>query len=232
MMRNSVALMLTLTVIATGTLAFGAPQAGNALDDVLKRLDDTATKFKGLNAEIRRVSHTELVDKNDVESGSVAAKRMRPKETSILIKMTDPETKFYWVGNGKGVEYTPKSNEAQEANFGKSKDIINQLMLLAFGSNSADLQAAYTIKLGGSDTVNGERTVRIELTPKTEEVKHYVRRCDMWINDKGLAVQQKFETGGGDYVLTTYKNMTLAPNLPDSAVKLDLPKNVKVTKIK
>ncbi|HKA02244.1 MAG TPA: hypothetical protein VKE70_37290 [Candidatus Solibacter sp.] len=232
MIRIFTALVLTLTLLLAGTVSFGAPQAGNTLDDVFKRLDDTAAKFKGLTAEVRRVSHTEVVDKNEVESGTIAAKKIKPKETNILIKMTDPEIKFYSIANGKAVAFTQKTMEAQEANLGKSKDIVNQLMLLAFGSNSADLKAAYTVKLGGPDTVNGEKTVRIELTPKTDEVKHYVRRCDMWINDKGLGVQQKFDTGGGDYVLTTYGNMTLAPNLRDSDVKLDLPKGVTVTKIK
>jgi len=230
MTRNSVALVLAATVFAAGVPGFGAPQASNSLEAALTRMDQTAATFKGLTADIHRVSHTEVVDKNDIEDGNVSAKRFKPGDTRILIHVTKPEEKFYYVGGGKARLYNPKSQEAQEADLGKSKDIVNQLMLLAFGSNSTDLKAAYTLKLAGLDSVNGEKTTRIELTPKSPDVLKYVKRCDMWISEKGLAVQQKFDQGSGDYVLTTYTNMKMVSNLPDP--KLDIPKGIKVQKIK
>jgi hypothetical protein len=42
-----------------------------------------------------------------------------------------------------------------------------------------------------------------------------------------IAVQQKLYEPGGDYLLATYTNIKLRANLPDSAVKMDLPKSVK-----
>ena len=59
-----------------------------------------------------------------------------------------------------------------------------------------------------------------------------MKKCELWISDKGLTVQQKFHTGGGDYVLSTYSRINLNPNIADSAVKLDLPKGVKFSKLK
>jgi outer membrane lipoprotein-sorting protein len=230
MTRNRFVLVLAGTVLVAGVRGFGAPQAGSTLEAALARMDETAAKFKGLTANIHRVSHTDVVDKNDIEDGTVAAKKMKPGDTRILIHITKPEEKFYFVGGGKARLYNPKSQEAQEADLGKSKDIVNQLLLLAFGSNSTDLKAAYTIKLGGPDTVNGEKATRIELTPKSQDVLKHVKRCDMWISDKGVAIQQKFDQGGGDYVLTTYSHMEMAPNLPEP--KLDIPRGIKVTKIK
>jgi len=51
---------------------------------------------------------------------------------------------------------------------------------------------------------------------------------DLWISDTmGIAVQQKLYEPGGDYLLTTYTNIKLRLNLPDSLVRLDLPKSVK-----
>ena len=46
------------------------------------------------------------------------------------------------------------------------------------------------------------------------------------------AIQQKFFETGGDYVLTTYTNMVFNPPIPDSALKLEIPKGVKITKLK
>ncbi|HTS61470.1 MAG TPA: outer membrane lipoprotein carrier protein LolA [Candidatus Acidoferrales bacterium] len=212
--------------------AFGAPQAGNLLELTFARMDKAAATFKGLTAGIRQLSHTEVVDTNDIEEGTIAVKRVKAKDTRILIKFTKPDTKFYYIGEGKAWSYNPKSQEAQEADLGKSKDLVNQFMLLAFGSNSAELKSAYSVKLGGPDVVNGENTTRLEMVPKSEEILKHVKRCDMWIAETGLTVQQKFFETGGDYVLATYSQVTLAPNLPESAVKLEIPKGIKVTKIK
>jgi outer membrane lipoprotein-sorting protein len=232
MTRNPVALVVAGTLLSAATLGFGAPQAGNTLETAFAAMDKTAASFRGLTADIRRLSYTEVVDKTDVEEGTIAAKRMKGNETNIRINFNKPEEKVYAIGGGKAWAYTPKTQEVEEANLGKSKVLVNQLMLLAFGSNSTDLKAAYTVKLGGADTVNGEKTTRLELTPKSEDVLKHVKRCDLWVSDKGLAVQQKFFTGGKDYVLTTYARMTMVPNLPNSAVTFDVPKGVKVTKIK
>src|SRR6266571_5284322 len=141
MTRIPSALVIAGTILAAAAPGFGAPQAGNTLEAALARMDDTAAKFKGLTADIRRQSHTEVVDTNDVEEGTIVAKRMKPKDTRIRINFTKPDTKYYSIGGGKAIGYIPKSQEAQEADLGNSKDLVNQLMLLAFGSNSSDLKA-------------------------------------------------------------------------------------------
>jgi len=232
MTRNRIALVLGCTLLMAAVQGFGAPQAGTSLEAALAAMDKASVSFKGLTAEIRKQSHTDVVDKNDVESGTITVKRVKPKDTRILIKFTDPAEKYVSIGDGKIRMYTPKSAEAQEGNLGKSKDMVNEVMLLAFGSNSTDLKAAYTVKLGGADTVNGEKATRIETVPKSPDLLKYVKRCDLWISENGMVLQQKLYETGGDYVLSTYARMKMEPNLPDSAVRLDIPKNVKPTKIK
>ena len=105
-------------------------------------------------------------------------------------------------------------------------------MLLGFGSNSGDLRSAYTVTSGGADSINGEKTFRIILVPKDAEVLARVKKCELWISDKGWTVQQKFHTGGGDYVLSTYSGMKLNPIIADKELKLELPRGVKFGKLK
>ena len=82
------------------------------------------------------------------------------------------------------------------------------------------------------DTINGEKATRILLVPKDPEILARVKKCELWISDKGWTVQQKFHTGGGDYVLSTYSRMNINPNIADKELKLDLPKGVKFGKLK
>ena len=57
------------------------------------------------------------------------------------------------------------------------------------------------------------------LVPKDPEILARVKKCELWISDKGWTVQQKFHTGGGDYVLSTYSRMNINPNIADKDVE-------------
>ena len=67
--------------------------------------------------------------------------------------------------------------------------------------------------MGGTETINGEKTTRIQLVPKDKEVLARVKQCELWISEKGWTVQQKFHTGGGDYVLSTYSHMNFGADI-------------------
>ncbi len=102
--------------------------------------------------------------------------------------------------------------------------MVDQFLLLGFGSTSAEIQNAYEVKLGGPETVAGQKTVRLVLTPKSPEVLAKLTKVELWISDSlGIAVQQKFWEPGGDYEFTTYTNVKLNP-VPQE-LKWDIPKD-------
>jgi outer membrane lipoprotein-sorting protein len=224
--------VLNVTLLSLATASFGAPPADPPLDAVLARMDQAAAAFKGLTADIRKVSHTDVVNVDAVDSGTIIVKRFKPHDTRIRIDFTTPRRQSVTIGGGKVQVFYPKSNEAQEVDLGKNRGLVDQFMLLGFGSNSADLKNAYLVTLGGADSINGEKTTSILLVPKDPEILARVKKCELWISDKGWTVQQKFHTGGGDYVLSTYSGMKLNPVIADKDLKLELPKGVKFGKLK
>ena len=101
-------------------------------------------------------------------------------------------------------------------------------MLLGFGSSAKDLQQVYTIALGGAETVEGQKTTKIELTPRKPDTTIHLIKADLWISDQtGIAIQQQLHFAGGDYDLVSYSNMKIDPGIPESAVKLNIPANAK-----
>jgi outer membrane lipoprotein-sorting protein len=220
------------TLIAIAATPFGAPAADTSLEAVFARIDKVAAGFKGVTAEMKRQHHVELVNANELDEGTITVKKFKANDIRILIQFSKPEPKTVMIGGGKAQMYNPRAKEVQEADVKKHKDLINEVLLLGFGSSSAELKASYTIQLGGPETVNGTPTVRIELVPKNEEIRHSIKKCELWVPENGVPVQQKFYEGGGDYQIATYSHIVLNPNIPDSAVKLDLPKGVKVIPIR
>jgi outer membrane lipoprotein-sorting protein len=225
--------LFVLTIACLGAAAgFGASPADGGLEAVFKSMDQAAPGFKGLTADIRKVAYTKVVNVEDVSEGTIVVKRMKPRDTRIRIDFKKPNQQMVAIGGGKLEIYYPKLNEVQEADLGKARSVVDQLMLLGFGSNSADLQDAYTVTLGGPEPVNGEKATRIVLIPKSKEILQSVKKCDLWISDKGITLQQKIDQGGGDYLLSTYSHMNLSSTIPESAVKLEIPKGAKRTKLK
>ena len=223
--------VLSGTLLCLAAASWGAPATDPSLDAVLAILDQASANFKGLTAGIRKMSHTDVVNVDDVNSGTIMVKRVNPHDTRIRIELTNPQ-QIVTIGAGKAQVFKPKSNEADEVELGKNRGLVDQFVLLGFGSNSADLRNAYLVTMGGADSINGERATRIVLVPKDPEVLKHIKKCELWISDKGLTIQQKFHTGGGDYSLCTYSAMKLNPVIADRDLKLELPKGVKFGKLK
>jgi len=200
--------------------------AGDA-DAVLGRIDKAGAAFRGMSAHLRRLSHTEAVNDDSVDSGTILLKRAHPRDLRMLIDLTEPDPKTVAFQGHKLEIYYPKMATVQEFDVGKERALLEQFFLLGFGTSRADLQASYNLRLVGPDTVAGQKTELLELIPKSKEVLQHLTRLEMWVAENGYPLQQKFYLRGGDYQLATYSDMKINPDLPDSSLKPKLPKNVK-----
>jgi outer membrane lipoprotein-sorting protein len=216
--------MVTLG-IALSALAWAKP-AGE-LDSVLARIDQAGAAFKGMSAHVTRVSHTAVINEDNTDSGTMLLKRAHARDMRMLVDFTQPDPKTV-VFQGRKVEiYYPKIETVQEFDVGKSRALLDEFFLIGFGTSRADLQASYNLRLVGSDTIGGQKTDRLELIPKSKEVLQHLTRLEIWVAGNGYPVQQKFYEPAGDYMVFTYSDMKINPELAESALKLHLPKNVK-----
>lgn len=206
----------------------GASAADNSLQAVFSRMDQASARFKGLKADMRKVTHTAVINDDSVDTGSIVVRVPKPHDLRMLIDFQQPDHKQVEIAGTKVRIYYPKTETVQEYDLGKHhRSQVEQFMLLGFGSNSKDLLDTYSVKLGGPETVAGEPTTRIELIPKPKELLAQFPKFELWISDQtGISVQQKMYQPGGDYSLATYTKMQANINIPESAVKLNLPKGV------
>jgi outer membrane lipoprotein-sorting protein len=210
------------------TLIGSAAFAADDLAAVFARMDQAAPKFKGMRAEMKKVSHTAAINVDETDLGSIVVKVPKPHDFHMLIDFQQPDKKAVEIAGTTVQMYYPKTNEVQIYNFGKGhKAEVEQFLKLGFGSTSKELRDAYTVTYGGPDTVAGEKATRIVLVPKSADLAAQFPKFELWISDTtGISIQQKVYEQGGNYSIATYSNMKLEPNIPDSAVKLNLPKGV------
>jgi outer membrane lipoprotein-sorting protein len=203
------------------------PSGAQSLGDLLERMDKAAATFKGVSAKVRRIAHTGVINEDNIDQGSVLVKRAKAGELRLLIDITAPDAKTVAYQGRKVEIFLPKINTVQEIDAGKHRGLVEQFFLLGFGTSRKELEAGYTIKLGGTEEIAGQKGSRLELIPKSKDVQQYIKKVELWIADSGYPLQQKFYQSGGDYQVAVYSDLKINPDLPDSALRLKLPKNVK-----
>jgi outer membrane lipoprotein-sorting protein len=202
--------------------------AADQLQQTVAKMEEAAASFKGLRADIKKANYTAVIQETDTQSGTIVVRRPKPKDTQLLMAIKEPDPQQISYAGRIVQQYNPKTNINSVIDVDKKYGgAVNEYMLLAFGASPKDLQQYYTLALGGAETIEGQKTTRIELTPIKPDTTMHLIKAELWISDQtGIAVQQKLNFAGGNYDLATYSNMRLE-NVPESAVQLNLPANVK-----
>jgi len=219
---------LALVAAAAAMAPLGAAAADRSLAETLAKMDESAAKFRALSANVAYVSHMEAIHEEDSASGTILVKRPKQKDLHVKMSFDKPDPKVAVTDGNKVQVYYPRSGEVQTIELGHRRSMVDMILALGFGGSSRELQNAYSVKLGGAETVGGESATRLELVPKAQDMLAEWRKIDLWISDKsGYTLQQKFYENGRDYTLITYTNVRLNPELPDSDFKLDVPRGTR-----
>jgi outer membrane lipoprotein-sorting protein len=217
------ALCAALLFTAASLAATQGPQHWT-LDSVLRQLDHEAKGFQSLTANIEQTKVTVAVNDKSVESGQIAVRR----DDRMRIEFTQPDARtILRTGNDLYV-YDPKIKRVEEFDLGKHRALVDQFLLLGFGTSGSELNKGYLVTLLGEESLDNHQVIKLELTPKSEDVRNQITKVHIWIDESTwLAVQQQFfETGGGDYFIIHYTNVLKNPRITDDRFKPRWPKGV------
>ena len=210
---------------AIGALACSLSAA--TLSEILSKMDQSAASFNSMSGNVRKLTHTHVIDDNSEESGTIMLKKAKPG-LEVLVHFTKPDPRSITLQGKKAEMYYPKLKTVQEYNLAQHSDIVDQFMLVGFGTSGRELAANYDIKVAGEESVAGRPAVKLELTPKSAARREKLRQLDLWVADNGAyPVQQKFLQPSGDYTTFTYSDVKLNTQLAADALKLKLPPGVK-----
>lgn len=194
------------------------------LDEVLQQLDREQSQFQSLTASIERTKVTVVVNDHSTESGQIEVRR----DGKMRVDLTSPDPKTILRDGDHLYIYTPKIRRVEEYDLGKHRGLVDQLLLLGFGTSGESLKKNYAITLQGEETLNGQKVVRLELTPLSDDLQKQISKIDLWLNEANwLAAQQQFhETGSGDYSTVQYSNVARNVPIPDARFHPAWPKGV------
>jgi outer membrane lipoprotein-sorting protein len=222
--------MLRRLVVLT---ALALPLLADPLSDVFARIDKAAAGFKAVSANVVQTVHTAVINDDNVAHGRIKLKRAKPGDTRVLLEFTDPVPKFVELQGDQARYYLPKEKVVQVYDLRSRRNVVEQGLLLGFGSTSADIKASYDVSMVGPETLNDQATGHIKLVPKSKEVLQNIKQADLWISDAtGTPVQQRlFTSGKGDYTQLTYSAVQLNPPLSDKDLRLPPLKGVQIQQV-
>src|SRR5947209_5552183 len=204
--RTTVLLCMAASAMFLAVVSRGASQQNNStLENVLKQLDTQAVEFHSLTADLERTKVTVVVNDKSTESGKIFVRR----DDKMRIELTQPDPRTILRDGDDFYIYNPKIHRVEEYNLGKKKSLVDQFLLLGFGTPGSELKKSYSISLQGEETLDNRTVVLLELLPKSDDVRNQLSKIQLWIDESTwLPAQQKFdETGSGDYFIIRYKNI-------------------------
>src|SRR4051794_32826660 len=124
-------------------LAGFRPCVAAGLDDALAKLDATGPKFTGMIANLARTTYTKVLNEKSTESGTIKL-RKQGKDLQAYIEFTQPDPKSVAFRGKKAEVFYPKMNTVQQYDLGKQSDLLDQFLLVGFGTTGRDLKDNYS----------------------------------------------------------------------------------------
>ena len=208
-----------------------ASSGGRNLAPVLAGMDQAAASFRSVAADLEYTKVTVVVNDHSAERGKMFVERKSKDSSRVMLAFTQPAEKHVLFDNDKVSIYRPKIAEVEEYSLKANRGLMEQFLLLGFGSSGAELQKAYQVSHEGEETLDGERAVKLALTPKNPQVASRLQRIELWLSQKTWQpLQQKFYEPSKDYLIARYRNVQQNAKLPSNAFKLPIKGKVKTVR--
>jgi outer membrane lipoprotein-sorting protein len=222
--KSWLAALLGLGAVVCATHLWAQQNAAPATTEtVLAMMDKSAADFRSLTADLENTKYTDVVKDSSTETGRIYVR----KDQKMRIEIVKPDPRTILRTGDSLFVYTPKIKRVEEYDLGKNRAMVDQYVLLGFGTKSQNMLKSYDVKLAGEEQLDGKKTFLLELTPKSDDVRRQITKIQMWIDESSwLPMQQKFfEIGGGDYIQFHYSNVMKNLKISDSRFKQDWPKD-------
>jgi outer membrane lipoprotein-sorting protein len=223
-------LVITASALAAQTAPLKKGKLPPDLTEILSHMDAAAGNLKTISANLEYTKVTVLVDDKAVQSGQLYYRK--GKGTDILIDFKKPEPKAIAFRKDRGEIYNPKINQIDEFNLEGKTGMVEQFLLLGFGTESDRIKKDYELKFLKEEDLQGDITVVVELTPRSETTRAQLTKIQLWVSEESwLPAQQKFFQPGGDYLMARYTNVKVNRPLSNATFIIRAPSDVKRVKM-
>jgi outer membrane lipoprotein-sorting protein len=191
-------------------------------------MDQAAPGFQAMSANIRLTTYVAVITDTTVEDGTLVMQRLKNGSVRAVLDFSHQKDAsanriIGFLGNIVRMLY-PNAKTYQDYDVGKKSDVLQQFLLLGFGSSGKELAQSYDVTAEGTENVGGQDTTKLLLVPKTPTVKDRLLKIEMWIPaNAAYPIQQRFYEPANNYRIASYSGINFKPAIKGKQLDLKIP---------
>ncbi len=214
-------LVLAFAVAALMAASAFAQGKQDDLEKVLTLLDRSSVGFKTLKANFEWDQYQMVVNEHERDNGTMYFKRIGANVDVGADIQTRGREKKMVLKDGALQILLRKTGQVTSYDTRKKRESFESFLALGFGGRGHDLPKSFVLHYAGVENAAGIQTYKLELTPKSQQVRQMFPKITLWIDPRtGMSVQQKLDQGEGDYRLAVYSRIEVNAPLPGDAFSL------------
>jgi outer membrane lipoprotein-sorting protein len=206
-------------LLLPGLRAFAAAPDQQEKDKVMRQLDEAAKNFRSTSADFEFDSvETDPIYDKEVQKGAVYYERAGTTfKMAAHIREVDgkPVPKIYVYSGGVFKLYEKLIDQVTTLN---KVSKYQSYLMLGFGASGTEIEQKWTVAYLGAETLDGVKTVKLELAPKDPAVRKNLPKVTLWVDpERDVSLKQVFDEGAGQYRVCVYFNIKVNQPLPADA---------------
>ncbi len=133
-------------------------------------MDKSAQDFHTLTADLEHIKYTAVVKDTSTETGHIFVRR----DEKMRIEIEKPDLRTILRTGDSLFIYNPKINRVEEYDLGKNRSLVDQYVRLGFGTKGEDIKKSFLVAVLGEEELDHKKTVMLELTPKSDQVRNQI----------------------------------------------------------
>lgn len=224
--RNiSLYLGLALAILASVETA----SAQGPLGQILNRMDTFNKSLKSVRADVTMLKFNPQLNVEDKYTGTTSYLPKANGKMYVRLDWAKPAVENMVVIGDDYRLYKPSINQVYVGKVNKAKTSAGAGNALAFMNMSKDqLKENYSIVYLGEETAAGERTWKLQLTPKA--AANY-KSAELWVAGNGMPIQAKILEQNNDTTTVTLSRVVTNETINVSVFVLNIPKGAKTIKV-
>ncbi len=200
----------TLT-FSLGSVTMAQAKSTGALDSVLAQMDTAAQGFHSAQADFQWDQFELVVQNTDTQTGTISFLRSGgATQMAAQVKQYNgqPDAKDIVYKAGVLQFYQPSIDQMTVLHAGNNQQRFESFLTLGFGGGGSDLKKNWEITDQGTETIDGIKTVKLDLVGKQESVRSMFSHVTIWIDPaRAISLKQQFFEPSGDIRTAFYRNI-------------------------
>ena len=204
-------------------------RASDDLEPVLSQMDEAAAKFRTTQANFTWIQYNKVIDDiAETQKGKVYFRRSG-KDIQMTADIADPDARQIVFSEGKIQVYQPRLDQVDVYDASAHREEFESFLVLGFGGSGHDMLKSFAVKFLGKERLGDVETAKLDLIPRSEEVKRNFGHILLWIDpQRGTSIQQQLFETSGDYRLAKYSDIQVNQKISDNVFKLKTSAKTKV----